>query len=182
MKKKTIIKIALSGGVLAILFSCLISNMNAYTELEDACVNESNGDVTIAYYYNQIGGVVIKSFDNEGNFLFSEFLPSSGGSSVYLEYDEMSLNVFVSRTSVLYSFDREGNYVLEEVESDSNSLASDHWKRWKKTGNIRKYAYNGREYCYEESSFVERIIKKGSCQFYIQDSTGNKTVLYKSKS
>ena len=179
MKHKKVFTLALIG-VFAFILASICSAFNSHIRIEDAIVNCENGDIAFVYYNE--GGMRINVYDYEGNQLWGRHLPSNGGNSAYLAYNNGNLVVYVSRTNKLYTFDRNGT-IVEEADNVSHGseqvayITSSTWKNWKQDANVFEYyleQYNT-NYVYYASSSLRKSDK--NCLF-IESSNGEKIMLY----
>ena len=182
MKSKTIWIIICV--VLTVIISLCCSNYNSFTEINDACVDESNGNIAIAYYDDRRSSTVLRVYDQNGNSLFGMSFKS--GPHVYLQYKDSVLWLYISRTNNLYSLDMSGNILSEEKNPDLNSehmkkLREQNWRGWNVDGRIKQTSYEEKSYVYEVSPFFERLIGKGTCKLYIQTPHNSKIVIYQDK-
>ena len=182
MSKKILILIL----PLVIILALLASNFSSINEIEDAAVNAENGDVAFVYYDSTLDGYHLKCYDCNGTLLFQEVYYVSRG-RVYLEYMDSLLHIYVGRTAMYYAVDRSGTHVKSISDFDRNSrfgqsLTKDFWNDWEKDGRKLCYACVEKEYCYEKSSAIKRLFRKGYCVFYIRNETGDTIELYRSDS
>ncbi len=179
MKKKLILFVGVC--FLTLMFSIFASNFNSFTVIQDAVVNEINGDVTLAYATKN--GIRVKSYKKNGDLLLSNYYNSSGGSAVELKYVNSNLFVYIVRTDELYIYD-ENMKILSKNDNEalyaSFTPNRDNWMHWNKNGSKKSYSRDEIEYIYYESSFFKRILGMGECQFYIQDTNGNQISIYHS--
>lgn len=182
MSKKILILIL----PLVIILALLASNFSSINEIEDAAVNMENGDVALAYYDSTLDGFWLESYDCDGILLFRTFYDAGGG-SIYLEYAESVLHIYVGRTGMYYAVDRSGTHVKAISDFNRNSsfgqlLTKEFWNDWERDGRNLRYACVGKEYCYEKSSAIKSFFRKGYCVFYIKNEVGDTIELYRSDS
>ena len=159
------------------------SNVGLFTELYDAAVDSADGDVAIAYFYNN--GFIVKVFDCQGIELFSDFLYANGGGSIYLEYIDSYLYIYIGRSDTFLIYDANLNYISDIDSPDlyasyKLSFERANWRNWTDSKSSKIYILGDTEYRYIASSFWENIAGKGWCEFCICDSNGNTTVIYNS--
>lgn len=182
-KKKTLILII--SSLIAIIAATLIANSNSYTEITTACVNDLDGDISFAYFSGS--GIFVKSYNKEGEQLFSKYFNSDGGSAIYMEYIGSNLCIYVARTDEVFIYDDDMEYVSKSSNSNLynlfvSSLEKTNWNGWNSSWNSKKCLVKDLEYCYEESSFLLGILNKGECKLYIHTSNNEQIVLYHSTS
>lgn len=175
-------KLILYGAI--IVFTIVMVNIcsifNAYTPIEDAVVNNENGDIAFAYYDNYKEGLQLVVYDYEGRKLWTKNLYSAGGTSIYLGYLNQNLVAYVSRTNTFYTFDRNGAILSKKNNVDRSSkplsyIVSDDWKGWKRLSDGYQYDCENLAIKYVYSrSFI------GKCCLYIESSSGSKMNLYES--
>lgn len=179
MKRKKLFALAVVA-IFVFLISSFLSIFNEQTEIEDAIVNPDNGDVAFAYYED--GGLRICAYDHGGKQLWNNFLPSDGGTTVYLAYDSENLTAYVSRTNTLYTFNRNGTVIEETNNVPHNSEQISHiisgtWKEWERDAYVYEYYHESLDtkYVYYASSSLWE--HKKYC-LYIITSNGDEIVLY----
>ena len=180
-KMKNKYKLIIICAVFTVIISSSLSNYNSFAELNDACVDQSNGNIAISYYDSTRSCTKLCVYDLNGNRLFG--ISFDGGPHVYMQYEESVLWLYISRTNNLYSLDMSGNILLEEKNPDLNSehmkkLREENWRGWTVNGLTKQTSYEEINYIYEVSPFFERIIGKGSCELYILSPSGTETMIY----
>lgn len=168
--------------VLTITLASIASVFNSCTPLQDAVVNSINGNIAFAYYDSQNAGVQIIVCDHDGHKLWTRFLSSNGGSTLYLSYVEGSLQVYVSRTNKLYLFSEEGTITLEldnisSASEEISAMSLNNWNSWNQQKNGYTYYSEkyGTKYIYSDSFTV---FDGRKCQLSIENSDGQMIVLY----
>ena len=179
MKKKIIFIIVIT--MFTLLGTTLASNAGSFTELNDACVDDTDGDIAICYY-----GSFVKAYNREGELIFSKSVYTEGGGGIYVEYIDSYLYVYLGRPGKLLVYDENYNYLTktenENIYASRSLHEFDYWQNWEKKNGNKYYVLDGIEYCYEKSSFWKNIIKKGECTLFIQNSDGEQILIYESNS
>lgn len=175
-----------------LFFACCIGliaigiavNFENYEKLRDAAVSAESGDITLGYYDNALNCFVVKSYDEEGTFLFRKNFRVGRG-ALTLDYEGELLLVYLS-TDGVYIFDRTGKDLSATLSPEMKNeweekMRYQHsWDGWNNRNNSLYLEQGGKEYVYIQSSFGKRLIGKGGCRLEIRDAEGRESVLYKS--
>ena len=180
MKKR--VWMAFVAAVIVIVGATLVSNFRAGC-ITDGSVNPLNGDVTFGYYSHETYGMVLESYDCEGNLLWEKSIYTEGG-TFYIAYVGYELQVYVCRPQLLYTLDREGN-ILTETATDTKGfesdvldyVRSDYWREWEKQGKTYTYTCDslGLTYVYQRDAHVAG---REFCRVYIENGDGEQITVY----
>ena len=120
-------------------------------KIENAVVNDENGDIAFARFVKEEGHYVTKiyQYDKEGVLPFSKDIQSDGaGAMPKLLFYENELYVVLSRTKEKYSFDRNGNQGSDLLSADFLSNLSS-FEGWVVTSKSKSYTNGDCVYVYE---------------------------------
>ena len=185
MKVKHPARVAAILGICALLISVLLSNINSYNKIEDACINENNGDIAFAVHDPNDNGITLKVFDKNGMLKLERFYSAKGNPAVYLMYDGDELNLFIARTSTLHVLDAAGNEIsrtqIEDREIEElEELTSELWEDFEQSPNKKTATHENVEYLYETTPLYRDLIGLGECKLSLEKSNGETVELYRS--
>lgn len=164
-------------GVIIIIFA---SHTDNYVEIIDAAVDPGNGDIAFAYSDAVNGNYFVSSFDSNGTILFSKSYHSGHG-TVYLQYDQEKLFVYVSGGSVLFVYDRDGNEIDESTDTGwIKELTEEQWDGWEKKSGSLCSTVGENEYIYCKNSFWKAITGSGGCKLSVRRGSGEEIPIYRS--
>ncbi len=153
-------------GILVILVTSLISYFDSLVDIEDAAVNNQNGDIAYLLIDDDI---VVRVYNKEGKFLYGKRIKSHGGIG-YVYYTDEGLNIYSVRGNRLYIYNERGDLISEEeTEIEIRKEFAD----WEKQEGVMTYKLNGHIYTYKKSLFPRKII----C-YIIDESSGEYTEIY----
>ena len=167
-----------------VIVALIAANIDNYEKPIDATVNPANGDIAVGYLNNKFGCFVVECFDSNGDFLFSKSYKGSNG-TLYMQYAENQLMVYVSVQKQLYVYSRDGENISKYYDEASKQLfmADQHWKHWigweNRNGSLR-FTVEQNEYVYQTNSIFQHIVGHGGCKIFIRYKDGIEKVVYQS--
>ncbi len=167
-----------------VIVALIAANIDNYEKPIDATVNPANGDIAVGYLNNKFGCFVVECFDSNGDFLFSKSYKGSNG-TLYMQYAENQLMVYVSVQKQLYVYSRDGENISKYYDEASKQLfmADQHWKHWigwkKRNGSLR-FTVEQNEYVYQTNSIFQHIVGRGGCKIFIRYEDGIEKAVYQS--
>ena len=167
-----------------VIVALIAANIDNYEKPIDATVNPANGDIAVGYLNNKFGCFVVECFDSNGDFLFSKSYKGSNG-TLYMQYAENQLMVYVSVQKQLYVYSRDGENISKYYDEASKQLfmADQHWKHWigwkKRNGSLR-FTVEQNEYVHQTNSIFQHIVGHGGCKIFIRYKGGIEKVVYQS--
>lgn len=164
--------------LVAILGAIGASNYASFTSVYDACVNPQTGDISFVYY--EKARIHLKSFNADGELLFSNSIDSRGGHAATVRYQDNNLYVYLFTIDEERVYNREG-LVLSVKEGAENWSFEDskQFAGWEQRIGFRSNMANGTVYRYEMSSiFLKVLIRKGENKMTICKPDGTEVVIF----
>jgi len=167
------VKVLIASAIVLIVFLTLIPK-NA-TKINNAVVNEKNGDIAFSYMSSWRGEsyVTVALYNREGEELFFRKFWSDG-SAVHMAFEMNILYVYLDRNNAKYCFDRTGETV-EGTEITIAELKKRHdFYEWERSFGEKTYVLDDCRYCYRAPIFfrdrAELVIEKKNKSFIIYES------------
>ena len=163
-------------GIFAIIMSIYVSNYRSFLSIDDACVNPETGDISYVYFEN--GSNHLKTFDRDGNLLYSCDIDTNR--SVVIKYDNNILCLYLYELDEQWTYGRDGKR-LSVIEN------APHWKfqetkefnGWSKKIGCLWTRVDKTQYRYETSSFLLKcLIRKGENKMTICKPDGTEIVIF----
>lgn len=145
-------------------------NLSLY--VENAMVNEANGDIAVTYHQNNEDGsytIDLYLFDSAGNLLFVKKHESDGGSHSIITFVEDKIYIYASRANYSYGYDRNGNNVSPLSREDWENYDSNEWVGWEKSRGEKTYTWGNNIYRYSFIPYPRSTVEFG-CSISIENT------------
>ena len=143
--------------IILVIIAFLLVPMNT-VRIEDALVNENNGDIAFTYVYDDYDYVTwLYLYNSDGELLFKQNIRAGG---LFLEFVDDKICAYFGRGDIVeyHSFERNGK---SEVKSVSASLLKREiaWHKWDYSYGKRTFVSNGKTYVYECVPYPKNLFK-----------------------
>ncbi len=163
--------------VILVIIVFLLVPMNT-VRIEDALVNENNGDIAFTYIYDGYEYVTwLYLYNSDGELLFKQNILTHGD-VLFLEFVDDKLCAYFGSGDIVeyHRFERNGK---SEVESLSVSLLKREiaWHKWDYSYGKRSFVSNGKTYVYECVPYPKNLFKS-SFELRIEENDGNTITIF----
>ncbi len=149
-------------------------------EIENAVVNEENGDIAMTYYDDKSHGIVLILFDKEGSMLWEKYFNSAGGSHSSMLFSEDSLHIYIGRTNEQYAYTRDGEEITSTVDS-KELKARQAWDNWDSSYGKKEFVFDQYRYTYTWIAWPKSLFDE-KCTLTVQKEGEQSIVLIEKES